>query len=104
VRTEPTTKHAASRAPAAIELHIEELVLHGFAPGDRARIADAVQSELTRLFAEQGVPASLRQGGAVAELDAGTFVAHRDAGADRIGGQVALAIRRGLTVGRRAGR
>ena len=44
-----------------IELHIEELVLHGFAPADRYRIGDTVQRELTRLLAEQGMPASLIQ-------------------------------------------
>ena len=38
---------------ANLNLHIEELVLHGFAPGDRYRIGEAVQQELTRLFAEQ---------------------------------------------------
>ena len=33
-----------------VELHIEELVLHGFAANDRRRIADAVERELTRLM------------------------------------------------------
>jgi hypothetical protein len=33
-----------------IELEIEELVLHGFAPGDRHRIADALREELHRLL------------------------------------------------------
>ena len=36
-------------------------MLHGFAPGDRYRIGDAVERELARLFAEQGVPPSLAQ-------------------------------------------
>jgi hypothetical protein len=40
----------------SIELHIEELVLQGFAPGDRYCIANAVERELLRLFAEQRVP------------------------------------------------
>jgi hypothetical protein len=34
----------------SINLHIEELVLHGFAPGDRHRISEAVEQELTRLI------------------------------------------------------
>src|SRR3712207_3298477 len=59
--------------PVNIELHIEELVLHGFAPGDRYRIGEAVQRELARLFAEQGVPPSLVGGGEVAHLDGGSF-------------------------------
>jgi len=31
----------------AIQFHIEELVLHGFSPGDRHRIADALERQLT---------------------------------------------------------
>jgi hypothetical protein len=38
---------------AEIHLHIEELILHGFAPGDRQRLGEAVQQELVRLLAEQ---------------------------------------------------
>ena len=37
-----------------IELHIEELVLHGFAARDRQRIAAAVQLELSRLMGTAG--------------------------------------------------
>ena len=48
--------------PYNIELHIEELVLHGFAPKDRYTIGEAVQRELSRLFAEQGVHSSLSRG------------------------------------------
>ncbi len=33
--------------PYNIELHIEELVLHGFSPNDRHAIGEAVQRELT---------------------------------------------------------
>jgi hypothetical protein len=39
-----------------VELHIEELVLHGFKPGDRHQIGEAVERELARLLAEQGLP------------------------------------------------
>jgi hypothetical protein len=37
--------------PTRIELIIDELVLHGFAPGDRHAIGDAVQAHLERLLA-----------------------------------------------------
>jgi hypothetical protein len=37
--------------PARIELIIDELVLHGFAPGDRHAIGDAVQAHLESLLA-----------------------------------------------------
>jgi hypothetical protein len=56
-----------------IELHIEELVLHGFAPGDRHRIGEAVRRELARLLAEQGVPPGLSRGGEVTRQDGGSF-------------------------------
>lgn len=44
--------------PSPVELHIEELVLHGFAPHDRHRIGDAVERELHRLLAERGILAN----------------------------------------------
>ncbi len=56
----------------AIQLHIEELVLHGFPAGERHRIAAAMEQELSRLMAAQelaGVRQSLDlervQGGAM---------------------------------------
>jgi hypothetical protein len=42
--------------PREIELHIEELVLHGFKPGDRWRIGDAVEEELRGLLRANGIP------------------------------------------------
>ena len=80
-----------------IELHIEELVLHGFAPGDRYAIAEAVEHELTRLLAEQGAPPSLLQSGDVARLDSGAFDVVSNAKAEGIGGQVAQAVYGGLS-------
>lgn len=44
--------------PARVELIIDELVLHGFAPGDRHAIGDAVQSQLQALLAEQPIAPS----------------------------------------------
>jgi hypothetical protein len=76
--------------PADIQLHIEELMLHGFAPGDRHRIANALQHELARLFAEQGTAVTLA--GEVARLDAGAFQMAENASARAIGSQIALAV------------
>lgn len=84
--------------PQNIELHIEELVLHGFAPGgDRYRIEEAVQQELKRLFAEQGVPRSLAGGGDIGRLDAGAFEMEAGAKPEAIGVQIAQAIYGGLS-------
>ncbi len=56
-----------------IELYIDELVLHGFSIHDRYAISEAVQSELTRLFIEQGIPSSFSEGKNISLLRAGTF-------------------------------
>lgn len=82
--------------PIDVELHIEEMVLHGFAPGDRHRIADAVESELAELFTNRDVPPSLMQSAEFARLDAGTFNVASNAKAGAVGGQVARAVYEGL--------
>lgn len=57
-----------------IELHIEELILHGFAPQDRFRISEAVQNELTRLLACEKLPSvPLQRNLEFPRLDAGSF-------------------------------
>ncbi len=80
----------------SLHVHIEELVLHGFAPAERARIAEAVQSELVRLFMDRGVPPALARGGSVDRLDAGSFPAD-PAGRGRVtGARIAGALHGGL--------
>lgn len=79
-----------------IDLHIEELVLHGFPPGDRNAIADALRGELARLFAEHGVPPSLTAGREMAHADAGAFDLRPGTRADVVGVQIAGAIHGGL--------
>ncbi len=53
-----------------IELHIEELVLEGFAPHQRYEIAEALRARLGEVLAERGVPASLAS---VSAIDAGSI-------------------------------
>lgn len=79
-----------------VELYIEELILHGFAPSDRYPIGEAVEQELTRLLTVQGVPPSLAQGKEVASLDGGSFEVTAGAKPEAIGNQVAQAIYGGL--------
>ncbi len=83
-----------------IELHIEELVLHGFERGERYAIADAVERELSRLlseqFAEQGVPSSLAQDMASAHLDAGAINVAPNSRPAAVGAQIAQAVHGGL--------
>jgi hypothetical protein len=84
-------------SPSSLEIHIEELVLHGFTPVDRYRLADAVERELARLFFDQGVPASLAQGGEIPHLNGGRFEVAAGATAEGIGLQVAQGLYGGLT-------
>lgn len=80
-----------------VELQIEELVLHGFAPHDRSRIGEAVERELARLFAGRGVPPSLARGGEIERLYGGTFEVKPGSDVEAIGAQVAHAVYGGLS-------
>ena len=82
--------------PKNIELHIEELVLRGFSLGDRHRIGEAVEQELSRLLADRGVPQSLERGREIANMDGGAFEVAPDSRADVVGAQVAKAVYGGL--------
>jgi hypothetical protein len=84
-----------NRTPS-IHLLIEELVLHGFAPGDRHRIGDAVQQELARLFTEKQIPTGLTNDSAIAGLDAGSFPSTAASSPEATGAQVARAVFGGL--------
>jgi hypothetical protein len=79
-----------------IELKIEQLVLHGFAPGDRHRIGAAIQQELARLLAEQGIPPGIVQGKTIEQFDGGAFEIKAGTPLRVIGAQIAQAIYGGL--------
>lgn len=81
-----------------IELHIEELVLHGFPPGDRRSIGGAVERELAMLIAEKGAPAALVNGGEIEKLDGGSFQAVQGSKPEATGAQIARAIYRGMKI------
>lgn len=42
--------------PHEIEVHIEELILHGFESANRWQIGDALQDELRGLLLAKGIP------------------------------------------------
>ena len=79
----------------SLDLRIEELALHGFAHSDHYQIGEAVERELVRLFAEQGVPQSLMKGGELPNLSLGSFQVRQGAKTEAIGAQVAQAVYRG---------
>ncbi len=79
-----------------IELHIEELVLHGFARKDQGRIQRAIEQELTRLLMERGVPDALSHSRDVQQLQGGKFDVRAGMGIEAVGAQVAQAIYGGM--------
>jgi hypothetical protein len=83
-------------SPATIELHIEELVLDGFAARDRYLIAEAIERELTRLFTEQRMALGSAEPIAMTRLDGGSINVRPGAKPETIGAQLAQAIHGGL--------
>jgi hypothetical protein len=79
-----------------VELRIEELVLHGFPPGNHDRIGESVERELSRLFTERGVPPSLAHSAEAPRLDAGAYPMNPDLGAEAAGEQIARSLYGGM--------
>lgn len=80
-----------------IELHIEELVLHGFSTRDGYRIRDAVQLEITRLLQEQGLPPAFSVEANMGNLNAGNLNILPNTKAEVVGNDIANSIYKGLT-------
>ncbi len=78
-----------------IRLHIDELILHGFAPGERHRIADALQSRLSELLADENGLDQRVKSTTVSRADAGAIHV-RGTAPDAVGEQLALALHGGL--------
>ena len=81
---------------SSVVVRIEELVLHGFAPGDRLRIASAIEAALAQLFVQRGLPAILTRPGMFAEVQGGAFPARPGGRPEQVGARVADAIYEGL--------
>jgi hypothetical protein len=79
----------------AFELHIEELVLHGFNPADRRRIGEAVERELTRLLDEQGIPG--RGDVQISRLDGGNITLAPGARPEAVGAEIARSVHGSLS-------
>jgi len=101
VKLTDSTPNIQRATPSAqqqsIELHIEELVLYGFAPGDRHTIGDALEDDLARLLNEGGIPNSLRSQNTIGEIQGGTFKATQNARPTAIGRQIARAVYQGFS-------
>jgi hypothetical protein len=88
--------NGALRPQPSVELHIEELVLDGFVPGERYGISDAVERDLARLLGQQGIPSSLRSESAIDEIKGATFNAAHNAKPPALGRHIAHAVYQGL--------
>jgi hypothetical protein len=89
-------RRSPTKSPRAVEVHIEELVLHGFAPGDRHAIAEAVQHELARLIGEGQLPVSHGSPVALAQIDAGAFQVRAGSKPASSGTQIARSVFRSM--------
>ena len=76
-----------------IDLHIDQLVLHGINVVDRDDLVLALQMELSRLLSEQG---TLTGSSVAARVEGGSFTLTPDMGAEAIGTHVARAIYGGI--------
>jgi len=83
-------------AGRAVRVHIEELLLYGFAPEHRHRIARAVEVELARLLREETVPRWQPSPPALERINGGAFRASVDTKVQETGSRIARAIFQGL--------
>jgi hypothetical protein len=79
-----------------INLHIERLVLDGLPVGSHqgALIQSAIEAELARLLAGNGLEPELVSGGALGSLRAGGIRLEQDSTAPQLGEQIAGAVHR----------
>lgn len=81
----------------SVEVQVEELILHGFASGDRQRIGESFETEMNRLFIDHGAPPSLIQGGEIAMLNDLEFNLAASTRPEAIGTHLARVIFRSLS-------
>lgn len=79
-----------------IELHIEELVLHGFEGYNKHQIGEAIEREIARLLQERGLPASFSMEANLGRLNAGSLTMQPNAKAATVGSQIAQSVYKGL--------
>jgi hypothetical protein len=79
-----------------VKLHIEEFVLHGFAPRDRHRIARAMQLELARLMGENSLTTSHRNHISLDRPQGSTFRVKAGAKPEATGSEIARAVFKNL--------
>ncbi len=79
-----------------IVLHIDSLVLKGFKHEDRHGIAEGLQQELTRLFADPQTAQQLTANGDLSRLRVGSIHIGQNSKPQHVGSQVAQGIGKGM--------
>lgn len=77
-----------------IEIHIDELVLHGFSRTDAPEIGDAVRREISRLIELRGLSPGLVD---IDHINAGEFFPAPGARPGSVGSQLGRSVYNGLT-------
>jgi hypothetical protein len=90
--TNPAQAKTGIQNPRSVTVEIGELVLHGFARGDRHEIGEALQRELGELLSNRGIPQSLAGGRDLARLNAATINMPDRGKPAAVGKQVARAV------------
>ena len=81
---------------STIELHIDELVLHGFPAIDRPLLQVTIQQELTRLFVQQGIPSPMSAPLERNYLRAEGFQVAPQSSVETLGSQIAQSVYSGI--------
>jgi len=81
-----------------IVLHIDSLILNGFRHEDRQGIADGLQQEFTRMFADPQAAQQLTASGDMPRLRIGNISIGHGAKPQRVGSQVAQGIGKGMKI------
>ncbi len=92
--------------PNCVEVHIEELVLHGFPAAGRQDLAEALGRELQRRFSGNALPPAWESGLEIESINAGEFVTSVRAPSSQTGADLARTLWDGFnafTPGRRGG-
>lgn len=89
----PLVRASTGTTPREIKVHIEELILHGFAPNARWELGDALEHELHGLLTAKGIPPAWFSN--PERIDAGTTRATNLTKPTIAGTQIADAVYRG---------
>jgi hypothetical protein len=79
-----------------IEIHIDELVLHGFARNDYEGIKNAIEAELVRLISANGIPQTMASPENYRRIDGVEFNMPNGKNAAHIGNAIAGSVYNGL--------